>query len=363
MFCKRPFDAYYTPAWLADIAAGHLLREAGDFPVIDPACGDGRLLFAVHKKRKAQEIPRFLGLDIRPDACRVARKRLAHVPADVFCRDALDPAALDFMRALAPCNVIMNSPYANLRGMSEKERLALRTNFKTVTNNVGNLAIAFLELATIVAAARGGVSALVPVNLLFSDAAARLRATIAHSLILKTICDFGPLRPFAESLANVALIVLGRAADGDVRLVRLTRDAGPVGIGELDRRAYSIPREFVSGDRWFLPDEKFVAGVGAMRKTGRKLSEIARVSSRFADDGGKPLFLPQALSFPLKVRPARDAQSHGVWITPAAQNDFSTIAAALESPDFEGYVSALAFRLNGGQFMIRPGLVADFVVA
>ena len=123
-----------TPEWLVEAALDAIeLPKTGT--VLDPACGDGRWLAAVHRRNPRL---RLLGWDIAPAAVEAARQR---VPEARFeRRDALvrDDTRVDL--------VVGNPPYVRPQNLAAEQR-ALAWSYATATDKV-DLYAPFVERMT-----------------------------------------------------------------------------------------------------------------------------------------------------------------------------------------------------------------------
>ena len=123
----KSVGAYYTPPSVARALAAWALRRATD-SVLDPAAGDGVFLSEASARLRALgcRAPAVTGVELRADAAREARARLASAGADagrVAVGDflALDPARLPPVDA-----VVGNPPYVRFQRLdrSQRERAA-----------------------------------------------------------------------------------------------------------------------------------------------------------------------------------------------------------------------------------------------
>lgn len=121
----------YTPPALAAELVRSLPASgasgATERPLLDPACGDGELLLAAIRSRGLDGIGvrRFVrGFDIDPEACRVARQRIARqvglevgeLDGVIVPGDALDPAT----RWPAAAEVVANPPWVSYSGRQSR---------------------------------------------------------------------------------------------------------------------------------------------------------------------------------------------------------------------------------------------------
>lgn len=61
-------DQFFTPSWAAELLVDDVLRGMGDTVVLEPACGDGRMLAAIPRRHDA------IGVEIDPRMAEAARR-------------------------------------------------------------------------------------------------------------------------------------------------------------------------------------------------------------------------------------------------------------------------------------------------
>jgi SAM-dependent methyltransferase len=98
-------DAYYTPLHIARDMANKLAPKQGSL-VLDPMCGDGRLLAMLHSVWPERHL-RYIGYDIDESALDKARELYGHLGIIFSTKDIMDWKGGD-----ADC-VIMNPSFHN----------------------------------------------------------------------------------------------------------------------------------------------------------------------------------------------------------------------------------------------------------
>ncbi len=178
---------HYTPRELAGFVADRVARFLPDRPdigVLDPACGDGELLLAVHRA-VLQRAPRarltLVGYDLDPQALRAARARAAALGLDVrwhegdFLRVARElPASFDA--------VVTNPPYVRTQVLGHETARTLAAEFGLT----GRIDLTHPFVTVVPSVLRpGGVLGLLCSN--------RFLTTRAGANVRRVLC--GPLRP------------------------------------------------------------------------------------------------------------------------------------------------------------------------
>lgn len=197
---RKLAGAWYTPRELVDELVDGVLAmlPAGRRPlrVLDPACGDGRLLttFAARLGEPCE----LVGVDIDPEA--VAAARAAGV--DVECADALGLEWHDLMFDV----VIGNPPFLSQMTASTTRGGASQHG----GGPYADTAAEFLALATRLARADGGVVALVlPQSILGSRDAGPVRAAVGTAAEL-VWSWWQPAQGHFDAAVNVCMVALRR---------------------------------------------------------------------------------------------------------------------------------------------------------
>ena len=189
---RKDLGAWYTPPPLVDllcertITAEWLRRRPSRLRVVDPACGDGRLLAAVaeHLGRHGRHAD-LVGCDIDPVALDAARRTLGDA-ADLRCVDALTidwaidgtiDGTIDGATGSgdAPFDLVIGNP-------PFRSQMATRTTRGGSSRHGGgpyaDTAAEFLGLAATLAAPGGRIALVLPQSILGSRDAASIRCRI-----------------------------------------------------------------------------------------------------------------------------------------------------------------------------------------
>lgn len=181
---RKDLGAWYTPPPLVDllcertITAEWLKRRPSRLRVVDPACGDGRLLAAVaeHLGRHGHHAD-LVGCDIDPVALDAARRTLGDA-ADLRCVDAL---TIDW--AIGGTTGTSEPPFDLVIGNPPfRSQMATRTTRGGASRHGGgpyaDTAAEFLGLAATLTAPGGRIALVLPQSILGSRDAASIRARI-----------------------------------------------------------------------------------------------------------------------------------------------------------------------------------------
>lgn len=164
LLCDRTIE----PAWAAERAASN----GGNVRILDPACGDGRLLVAARDRLEllGHRVD-VHGTDLDPVALEAARQRLGP-SAQLTCVDALEHRwSTDFDL------VIANPPF--LSQMAERTSRGGSSRFGG--GPYADTAAEFLALAGLITAEGGRIAMILPQSMLASRHAAPIRADIDRS--------------------------------------------------------------------------------------------------------------------------------------------------------------------------------------
>ncbi|MEV6253811.1 methyltransferase domain-containing protein [Nocardia sp. NPDC051911] len=217
--CKR-HGRHYTPPVLARFLAQRLLRhaepsDAGVLRVLDPACGDGELLFAVHEEVAARFPGARLvltGYDLDARALAVARERARSAGIDVHWHEA-DFLAIEARLAEGSFDaVITNPPYVRTQqlGGSTAQLLSKRFGLR------GRIDLTHPFVATLPRLlAAGGVLGLLCANrFLTTKAGANIRRLLLTDLAPVELYDLGDTKLFTAAVLP-AITIARRANHGD----------------------------------------------------------------------------------------------------------------------------------------------------
>lgn len=198
---RKQLGAWYTPPELVAIVTDAVaaLRPPGARPrVLDPACGDGRLLTSVAERLGPG--CRLVGCDVDPGAVAAARE----AGVDAFVADALTH---DWGDAVFDV-VVGNPPFLS--------QMAAATTRGGRSRHGGgpyaDAAVEFLALATRLARPDGGVVALVlPQSLLGARDAAPVRRSVGRAAGLEWSW-WEPSQAWFDASVNVCVLGLRRGA-------------------------------------------------------------------------------------------------------------------------------------------------------
>lgn len=203
---RKRHGRHYTPPALARFLAGRLLRhvvpsESGVLRVLDPACGDGELLFAVYAEVAAR-LPGarlvLTGYDLDGDALAVARERAGAAGIVV------DWQVADFLAVEADLAdgsfdaVITNPPYVRTQqlGGSTAQLLSKRFGLR------GRIDLTHPFVATLPRLLpTGGMLGLLSANrFLTTNAGANIRRLLVSELAPVELYDLGDTKLFAAAV-------------------------------------------------------------------------------------------------------------------------------------------------------------------
>lgn len=253
---RKRHGRHYTPVELAGFLAGRVvahLPERTSLRVLDPACGDGELLFAVGSAL-ATRCPgtaiESVGYDLDPAALDLAKRRAAERGVDVEWREGnfllecadLPDGAIDV--------VITNPPYVRAQqlGGSAAQELSRRFGLR------GRIDLTHPFVAALPRLMRpGAVLGLLCANrFLTTKAGANLRAVLLDELAPVELYDLGDTRLFEAAVLPAVTIATRTGARGICRYTSAYQIAdepaaerpcfdGVVPRAEHDQRSISLP--------------------------------------------------------------------------------------------------------------------------
>ena len=210
---RKRHGRHYTPERLAAFLAERLLEHVvpqGELRILDPACGDGELLLAVHRAavRLFPGVPvRLTGFDLDAAAVALARERATGLPVTWFVGGFLSAA-----EGLADGSfdaVITNPPYVRTQqlGGATARLLSVRFGLR------GRIDLTHPFVASVPRLLRpGGVLGLLCANrFLTTKAGANLRALMRAELTPVELYDLGDTKLF-EAAVLPAVTVAVRAS-------------------------------------------------------------------------------------------------------------------------------------------------------
>lgn len=277
---------HYTPAGLADFLAQRVLahvRPDADLRVLDPACGDGELLLAVHRAVAASGRDvrlTLVGYDLDHDAVAVAEERASLLGVEATWRQG------DFLRAGRdiPAGsfdvVITNPPYVRTQQLGQETARLLSTEFG-LSGRI-DLTHPFVTMCPDLLRAGGVVGLLCSNRFLTTKAGANVRTVLQSRLALAEIFDLGDTKLFdAAVLPAIAIAVNAPARDGST--IRFSS-----AYEQADRVTTSGRRLF---DALLEPDDSavrhgdryFAVRTGSL-EISQSSSEPWRISHQVGDD-------------------------------------------------------------------------------
>jgi adenine-specific DNA-methyltransferase len=252
----------YTPQPLAAFIVGRLPPEASEEGVwLDPACGEGALLEAI-VDRLAEHVAvadlpdavaaRVFGMDIDPEACVLARRRLvsaveAHggrfadperYDTNIRCADFLQ---LDPIVERRPTWIVANPPYVSATHLSGARKLDLTRRFTSAWGRLDLYGV-FLEHALALLTPGGAASFITPDKWLTSDSSRSLRALVGRHRV-RSIARFDrhDLFPGVATVPCVAVVVREPPVAGSVVVQWYDADADGHPIATGTREQLHIP--------------------------------------------------------------------------------------------------------------------------
>ncbi len=207
---------HYTPPALADFLAErilHQLENSGQetLRVLDPACGDGELLFAVHRMTK-QLLPgvslSLVGYDLDADAIGLAQERASNLGIPVEWHQG------DFLRVGRGLPngsfdaVITNPPYVRTQQLGHETAQLLATEFK-LTGRI-DLTHPFVTLMPTLLRPGGVLGLLCSNRFLTTRAGANMRRVFQTSLDPIEIYDLGDTKLFSAAVLPAIVVAMNR---------------------------------------------------------------------------------------------------------------------------------------------------------
>jgi predicted RNA methylase len=199
---RRDAGLYYTPPLVAARVVEIALRHGAPAPrrVLDPCAGAGAFLVAAARAGLRD----LHGLDLDPQALRVARRALGLCGASARLREA---DALRFTPAQPADLLVSNPPYGHVS--DERERSFLLRSFPALRGGEIDRYAAFLLRALQLVRPGGAAALLVPDTWMFLSRAGDLRQAILEQSEVAAIVDLG--KPFASAKdTRVQAVVLLR---------------------------------------------------------------------------------------------------------------------------------------------------------
>ena len=211
---SKRLGAFYTPDELAEWVAAEMLEAAAAANirlrhVVDPACGDGALLRAVH--RLSGGAIRLTGIDINPDA--VAQSSAILGPtSDIAVNDALSPDCQ--WGETPPDAVIINPPWG---GKLSLQRKFYRDNGYRLASGQFDISDLFVERALTVSRPGALLGLILPDAVFQPDHRALRELLLQHTILLIARLGEGV---FEDVYRGTVVVVLRQGASRQDHLVQ-----------------------------------------------------------------------------------------------------------------------------------------------
>ncbi|MEV0336790.1 N-6 DNA methylase [Nocardia sp. NPDC050717] len=224
---RKRHGRHYTPPELARFLARRALLHAphgGELRVLDPACGDGELLLAVHREAPPGVTVRLTGYDLDRRAVAETAARAAAAGIEIDCHSG------DFLAASARLAdgsfdlIISNPPYVRTQqlGGSTAQLLSKRFGLRGRID----LTHPFVAVAPRLLAARGVLGLLCANRFLTTRAGANLRRILTADLHPAELYDLGDTKLFAAAVLPAITIATRAPAHEACRYVSVYEEPG-----------------------------------------------------------------------------------------------------------------------------------------
>lgn len=212
---------HYTPTELARFLAERVLEQVDgnreQVSVLDPACGDGELLFAIYEVA-AERLPNarivLTGYDLDSGAVAVTRQRAEELGIHIELHEG---DFLDASRELPNGSfdaVITNPPYVRTQQLGQEAAQVLATKFG-LTGRI-DLTHPFVVLLPSLLRAGGVVGLLCSNRFLTTKAGANVRKVFQHALQPVELYDLGDTKLFTAAVLPAIVIALNHAPDKEI---------------------------------------------------------------------------------------------------------------------------------------------------
>ncbi len=217
---RKRHGKHYTPPALARFLSRGILRhldEQNHYEVLDPACGDGELLFAFHKEAIAlyPEVSLALqGYDLDPEAVTLAKARALELGIDVSF------SVGDFLQLsedLPPDSfhaIITNPPYVRTQQLGQDAAQLLAARFG-LSGRI-DLTHPFVTIAPRMLTDRGVLGLLSSNRFLTTKAGANMRAVLTSHMTPLELYDLGDTKLFEAAVLPAITIAGNRPGFGPV---------------------------------------------------------------------------------------------------------------------------------------------------
>ncbi|MFD5177151.1 Eco57I restriction-modification methylase domain-containing protein [Nocardia sp. NPDC058379] len=225
---RKRHGRHYTPPALARFLARRALLHApraGELRVLDPACGDGELLLAVHRELAAADVTvRLTGYDLNRSAVADTAARAAAEGVEIECR------AGDFLAASARIAdgsfdlVISNPPYVRTQQLGGSTAQLLSKQFG-LRGRI-DLTHPFVAITPRLLSADGVLGLLCANRFLTTRAGANLRRILTGELHPAELYDLGDTKLFAAAVLPAVTVATRAPRDRDCRYVSVYEELG-----------------------------------------------------------------------------------------------------------------------------------------
>lgn len=224
---RKRHGRHYTPPALARFLARRALLHApraGELRVLDPACGDGELLLAVHREVAPDVTVRLTGYDLDRRAVGETAERAAAEGVEIDCR------AGDFLAASAHIPdgsfdlVISNPPYVRTQQLGGSTAQLLSKQFG-LRGRI-DLTHPFVAIAPRLLAADGVLGLLCANRFLTTRAGANLRRILTSELHPAELYDLGDTKLFAAAVLPAITVATRAPSECDCRYVSVYEEIG-----------------------------------------------------------------------------------------------------------------------------------------
>ena len=217
---RKRHGKHYTPALLAEFLAQQVVSQLAtqldgrvSLRILDPACGDGELLFAVHRLA-ARLLPGveilLVGYDLDNEAIQIAGQRAVElsIPVDWHCGDFL-VACREIPEGLFDA-VITNPPYVRTQQLGQQAAQLLSSEFG-LTGRI-DLTHPFVVLLPSLLRHDGVVGLLCSNRFLTTKSGANVRRVFQSSLDPVELYDLGDTKLFSAAVLPAIVIARNRKA-------------------------------------------------------------------------------------------------------------------------------------------------------
>ncbi|MFE3545730.1 Eco57I restriction-modification methylase domain-containing protein [Nocardia sp. NPDC059177] len=227
---RKRHGRHYTPPDLARFLARRALAHvshAGELRVLDPACGDGELLLAVHRELAASRPDvrvRLTGYDLDRPALTQTTARAEAEGAEIDCRSGDFLAASAHLADATFDLIISNPPYVRTQQLGGATARLLSQRFG-LRGRI-DLTHPFVAVAPRLLAPGGVLGLLCANRFLTTRAGANLRRILTGELTPVELYDLGDTKLFAAAVLPAITVARRDAAAGPCRFVSVYEQPG-----------------------------------------------------------------------------------------------------------------------------------------